>query len=814
MLRNKRPSVLGLMLALLLLGLAAAAPAAAQPFKDTGTYKISQVFDVHTRSAIAATGADIVEVGHDYVLVEATPDEAMALKRLGLRLVRFATPEEFLKAFPPADSAYHDYGEMVTELQQVAFDHPDLFSLFSLGTSYEGRTVWAGKVSNNVAVDQDEPEVLLTHHQHAREHLTVEMALYTLHMLIDGYGVDPRITNIMNSTEIWIVFDMNPDGGEFDIATGTYASWRKNRQPNAGSSYGTDLNRNWGYDWGCCGGSSGTPSSETYRGASAFSAPETALVRDFVNSRVIGGKQQITTSIDFHTYGELVLWPYGYTYTDVPADMTVDDHNVYVTMGQAMAATNGYTPEQSSDLYITDGTIDDWTYGVHRIFTFTFEMYPVTSGQGGFYPPDEVIPAQTSRNREAVLYLLENSGCPYATVGLEAQYCGAVVTTTTLTSSPNPSTAGQSVTFTATVTSGSGVPVGTVTFKEGTTTLASNVTVDGAGNASFSTSTLAGGSHTLTATFTGATGWAHSSGNDSSAPQVVNAAATTTTVSSAPNPSNFGQSVTFTATVTSGSGVPAGTVTFTEGANTLASNVAVDGAGHAAFSTTTLAVGSHTITATFTGATGWPNSSGDDSAAPQVVNTAPPTQVTFTSVAAQDGWVLESSETSNVGGSINATDTSTSALRVGDDNKNKQYKSVVSFDTSSIPDGATILSVTLRLRRGTVSGTNPFTTHGTCWVDVQSGSGFSGSTTLQTGDFQAAATAVQAASLSNAANNGDWSTGSLNAAGLAAINKTGTTQLRVYFNLDDNNDSGNDYIGYYSGEATSANRPQLVVTYQ
>jgi hypothetical protein len=123
--------------------------------------------------------------------------------------------------------------------------------------------------------------------------------------------------------------------------------------------------------------------------------------------------------------------------------------------------------------------------------------------------------------------------------------------------------------------------------------------------------------------------------------------------------------------------------------------------------------------------------------------------------------------------------------------------------------------VTLRLRRGTVAGTNPFTTFGTCWVDVQSGSGFSGSTTLQTGDFQAAATAVQAASLTNAANNLDWSQGSLNAAGLAAINKTGTTQLRVYFNLDDNNNRSADYIGYYSGDnGTAANRPQLVVTYQ
>ncbi|HSK76711.1 MAG TPA: choice-of-anchor B family protein [Thermoanaerobaculia bacterium] len=215
---------------------------------------------------------------------------------------------------------------------------------------------------------------------------------------------------------------------------------------------------------------------------------------------------------------------------------------------------------------------------------------------------------------------------------------------------------------------------------------------------------------------------------------------------------------------------------------------------------------------TATNAEGEGVSSNQASATPSVPVT--PTTVTLTSVAAQDGWVKESTEASNVGGSLTGTATTTSALRVGDDNGDRQYKSVVSFDTSSIPDGATILSVTLRLRRGTLSGTSPFTTHGTCWVDVQNG-GFSGSTALATGDFQAVATAVQATSLTNATTNGAWSEGSLNAAGLAAVDKTGTTQLRVYFNLDDNDDTGNDYIGYYSGDnATAANRPQLVVTYQ
>ena len=423
---------------------------AAQGGDDTTVYYVTNVFDVETRSQIAATGALILEVGHDYVLIEATASEKKSVeKRLGRSIAAPTAQQAPQLAFPPADSAYHDYAEMVSEIQQAEADHGVIFDLFSLGTSYEGRTIWAGKISDNVGTDEAEPEVLFTHHHHAREHLTVEMALYTLRILTDEYGVNQQITDLVNNREIWMVFDVNPDGGEYDIATGSYRSWRKNRQPNAGSSaVGTDLNRNWNYRWGCCGGSSGTFSSETYRGASPFSAPETTVVSNFVNGRVIGGKQQITVAIDFHTYQELVLWPYGYTFTDVPADMTQDDHNVLVTMGQAMAATNGYTPEQASDLYITDGTINDWLYGVHRIMNYTFEMYPRTSAQGGFYPPDEVIPTQTSRNRAAVLYLLEQADCPYDVIGKGAQYCG--------TGTPPVNTGLLSPSAQAAVTSGSG----------------------------------------------------------------------------------------------------------------------------------------------------------------------------------------------------------------------------------------------------------------------------------------------------------------------------------------------------------------------
>jgi hypothetical protein len=103
--------------------------------------------------------------------------------------------------------------------------------------------------------------------------------------------------------------------------------------------------------------------------------------------------------------------------------MTADDHDVLVTMGQNMASLNGYTPAQSSDWYITDGNIIDWMYGAHHIFPFLFELYPPSGAEGGFYPPDEVIPAETARNREAFLYFLELADCPYRAIGEEAQYC-------------------------------------------------------------------------------------------------------------------------------------------------------------------------------------------------------------------------------------------------------------------------------------------------------------------------------------------------------------------------------------------------------
>lgn len=440
--RGRRAAALATLLALALAApltgsgpgaTAAGAKAPAPSADDIRQYEIHRSTTPLTRTAIQRTGVTVDEADEESVVVSGRADQAGELRRLGYEISPLGSAPNRsngagdlrLLDFPSADSRYHNYAEANAEIDQRLAAYPGIMSKRVIGKSYQGRDIIAVKVSDNVATDENEPEVLLTFHQHAREHLTVEMALYLLRELGAGYGSDSRITSMVNNREIWIVPDLNPDGGEYDIATGSYRSWRKNRQPNSGSSYvGTDLNRNWNYRWGCCGGSSGSTSSETYRGASAESAPEVKVVADFVRGRVVGGRQQIRAGIDFHTYSELVLWPFGYTTADTATGMTADDAAAFKAVGRKMAASNGYTPEQSSDLYITDGSIDDYLWGTQKIFDFTFEMYPTSSSGGGFYPPDEVIERETSRNRDAVLQLLENADCMYRSIGKEAQYCG------------------------------------------------------------------------------------------------------------------------------------------------------------------------------------------------------------------------------------------------------------------------------------------------------------------------------------------------------------------------------------------------------
>ncbi|MET7641736.1 M14 family metallopeptidase [Streptomyces sp. NPDC005438] len=410
------------------------APPSASSERGTAQERQYEVKDITTkaqRTAIARSGVSIDAVRKDSVVITTGADGAAKVRDLGHKLSPLPGPPNRNKGvknvkpndFPDEDSGYHNYDEATEAVDGFVEKYPDIMSKKVIGKSHEGRDIVAVKVSDNVKEDEDEPEVLFTHHQHAREHLTVEMALYTLGELGSKYGSEDRITKMVDEREIWVIPDANPDGGEYDIEPGDYQMWRKNRQPNEDSTIGTDENRNWGYKWGCCGGSDSDPGGETYRGSAAESAPEVKVIADFVRSRIVDDKQQIKASIDFHTYSELVLWPFGHTDDDTGEGMTQDDHDAFEAVGTSMAETNGYTPQQSSDLYITDGAIDDWLWGDQKVFAYTFEMYPGPSGGDGFYPPDEKIEEETARNKEAVLLLLENADCMYRSIGKEGEYC-------------------------------------------------------------------------------------------------------------------------------------------------------------------------------------------------------------------------------------------------------------------------------------------------------------------------------------------------------------------------------------------------------
>jgi carboxypeptidase T len=331
-------------------------------------------------------------------------------------------PVPATSAFKGSWSDYHTDSEMVADIKAVAAAHPDIVSLRSIGRSYQGRNLWLAKVSDNVAVDEAEPEVLYVGGTHALEHMGVEMTIRLLHWLVDGYGTDAQVTEIVNTREVWILFNLNPDGSEYDIAGGTFRGWRKNRQPNSGTTaIGTDLNRNWGYHWGCCGLVSRSPSSPYYRGRAAYAAPEVAALRAFIASRVVAGRQQIRAAIDYHESGRFVLWPYGYTRTDAPSDMPRQDQAALAGLARRLAGLNHYAAKQASDMYVDSGSLRDWLYGRYRIFAYTVELGT------DVYRTNSVMRSETLRNRSAALSLAEAAGCPYSVLGASVANarCGA-----------------------------------------------------------------------------------------------------------------------------------------------------------------------------------------------------------------------------------------------------------------------------------------------------------------------------------------------------------------------------------------------------
>lgn len=313
---------------------------------------------------------------------------------------------------------YRSYQESLAELQQMQIDHPEICKLFDLGNSrgkeyylagnnnyvnYQ-HDIWALKVSDNVELDEDEPAIYYMGAHHAREPLSTEVAFYVLNHILDNYGTNPSITENVNSKEIWFIPIVNPDGQKI-VLDQIDVNWRKNIRDNdnngqitlsGGWSYpdGVDANRNYGWQFGGQGASS-DPTELTYHGPSAFSEPEVAAMRDLMADR------HFVAGITYHTYSELVLWPYGYL-----DGATAPDATALAALGTAMGqsipklGSGNYTPQPSWALYPSSGTTDDYAYGKHGIFSYTIELATQ------FIPPANQVLGICQDNLQAALILL------------------------------------------------------------------------------------------------------------------------------------------------------------------------------------------------------------------------------------------------------------------------------------------------------------------------------------------------------------------------------------------------------------------------
>jgi hypothetical protein len=284
---------------------------------------------------------------------------------------------------------YYTWSELVSVMDQLRAAHPTLVSQrVSLGQSHEGRDLWMFRISDNPSVDEPEPEVRFDALHHAREPEGMQTALYFACWLVEEYGTDPLATYLVNEREMYFVLCVNPDGYEYNRQTspGGGGLWRKNRRNNGGGVYGVDLNRNYPFAWGFDDqGSSGSTSSETYRGASAASEPEVQAMVSFLASREFG------TALSIHTYGSWWLAPRGYT-SGGPANEAEYDE-----VGALATEFNGMPYGPASDLlYLANGTTLDHDHATHGTLAWSPELG--NSGDG-FWPVQARIEPIAEENR-------------------------------------------------------------------------------------------------------------------------------------------------------------------------------------------------------------------------------------------------------------------------------------------------------------------------------------------------------------------------------------------------------------------------------
>jgi len=388
----------------------AKAPASAIDEADSRAWVVIEAPGKAQRQAAVDAGISIEEVRPDAAAGFATPEAIERAKTAGLKIRSAVTLRQRFGAldFPAKDSSFHNYKELETAMRSLAARAPEVASVFSLGKSTQGKDLWAVRLNKGATGKQpsNKPGIVFLGTHHAREHLSTEVPLLLAKHLIDNQG-DAEIKRLLETRDIYFVPMVNPDGVEYDIEGGKYHMHRKNMAKNRDGSTGVDLNRNYAWGWGGAGASP-NPSDDTYRGPAAFSEPESTAVRDFVNAR-----PNLKVLLSYHTFSELILYPWGGSNDELPDKKALA---AFKAMAGEMSTMTGYTPQQSSDLYIATGDTCDWAWGEKGIFAFTFELTPKSMWDGGFYPGAGVIQRVFQANIRPALYLIDLADNPLRAV--------------------------------------------------------------------------------------------------------------------------------------------------------------------------------------------------------------------------------------------------------------------------------------------------------------------------------------------------------------------------------------------------------------
>lgn len=301
------------------------------------------------------------------------------------KITDYETPENFSLG---SMGGFFTYQEMLGELDAMHAKFPNLITerarIGNHMTTGGNRIYWL-KISDNPEAEEPEPEVLYTALHHAREPNSLAQLIFYMWYLLENYEEDEEIRYLLDNTALYFIPCVNPDGYLFnqEIEPNGGGLWRKNRRQLEDGFVGVDLNRNYGFQWGYDNsGSSPNPQSDVYRGTAPFSEVETRAVRDFCQDH------NFRVALNCHTYGKLLVYPWGYL------DTPTSDADIFTNWAELYTTENNYLAGTGSETvgYTVNGDADDWMYGAVDIISMTPEVGGGGQG-GGFWPsPDQIIP--------------------------------------------------------------------------------------------------------------------------------------------------------------------------------------------------------------------------------------------------------------------------------------------------------------------------------------------------------------------------------------------------------------------------------------